>query len=319
MRGIGLIVLIILVLSGCSTSPKLGSAPRETLSDEELQEYLNSKQDGDQKYSFHRTPDSVWYNEDGVIVTSEGILEVETWKLHELSQSYEEQHPFDYVLDSEELEKQRFDWMTSKLTTKDFTSVVRLYGDADTMTLDIQLDEEYVGKFIIAPQSCIINGVLKNKTLFRVTESEAGHFLITANMVDFNELAMFGLNVDNISSLAWYLTAINTETRQMNSFLIATAFPDDYTWGGLQVSENFSAASGIVMWVLRSDSYTYLCTFNGSTTKIESDITVKATSGDLISDSFKLDVSSGELSYMQIGFDLEGITVTSGDTLLHSE
>jgi len=42
----------------------------------------------------------------------------------------------------EKIEENEGDWMASKIETEDFTATVRLYGDDDTMTLEIVLDEE---------------------------------------------------------------------------------------------------------------------------------------------------------------------------------
>lgn len=306
-----LTLILATVLSGCS-SPKLGGSERKPLSDEEKIALYEEIQEGVRA-------EKAQYSEDGIRVTSDYRIEVETWKLNKLAEAYSAQNPFDYIKKTEELEGEEGDWMAGKVETKDFTSTVRLYGDDEEMTLEIQLDEESAGKFVIAPESCIINGVVKVKTLFRASEPEKGHFLITAKMEDFDELGKFGLNMGNISSVAWYLGAIDVENNKMESMLIASAFPDDYSWEGLVVSENYSAASGIIMWVLHDEDYSYLCVFNGSEMKIESDIEVSAGSGQLISDAFKIDVNSGEFVYQQIGFNLADIAITSGDSLLLKE
>lgn len=312
-----LLVVILMFLSGCASasSTKFKVTPRQYLTAEERTEFLTELQES----SGVVEDNAILYSEDGIIITSNHKLEVESWKLYELAQAYEKQNKLDYVISSEDLPKESEDWMHSVVTTKDFRCIVRLYGDDESMTLDVKLDDEYAGKYILAPQSCIINGVLKEKTLFRASESEAGHFLITARMEDFKGLEMFGLTMENISSLAWYLGAINTETKQLESFLLAAAFPDDYTWDGLQVAESYSADGGIVMWVKRDGDSAYLCTFNGTTTKIESEIKVTAAAGDLISDTFTLEVCSGEFVYQKIGFNVAGVTVYKGDTLIFSE
>lgn len=306
-----LTLILATVLSGCS-SPKLGGSERKPLSDEEKIALYEEIQEGVRA-------EKAQYSEDGIRVTSDYRIEVETWKLNKLAEAYSAQNPFDYIKRTEELEGEEGDWMAGIVETEDFTSTVRLYGDDEEMTLEIQLDEESAGKFVIAPESCIINGVVKVKTLFRASEPEKGHFLITAKMEDFDELGKFGLNMGNISSVAWYLGAIDIENNKMESMLIASAFPDDYSWEGLVVSENYSAASGIIMWVLHDEDYSYLCVFNGSEMKIESDIEVSAGSGQLISDAFKIDVNSGEFVYQQIGFNLADIAITSGDSLLLKE
>jgi hypothetical protein len=138
-------------------------------------------------------------------------------------------------------------------------------------------------------------------------------------MKDFNELGKFGLTMGNISSVAWYMGAIDLETKELNSFLIASAFPDDYSWQGLSVAKNFAAAQGLIMWVLHDADYSYLCVFNGSELKINTEVEVTAGSGQLIGDKFKVDVNSGEFIYQQLGFNLTGVVVKSGDNILLKE
>lgn len=300
------------VLSGCISSSRLGSAKRQTMSEDARVAYINQLQKGD------KGSGAALYSEDGISIASDRKLVVESWKLNQLSKDYAAQNSLDYVTKSENLPKQAGDWMSSNVTTKDFTSTVRVYGDDKTMTLDIKLNDN-VGKYVLAPQSCIVNGVLKDKTLFKAKETEKGHFLITAQMSDFTRLEQFGLTMGNISSLAWYLTAINTETNKMESFLLASSFPDDHTWNGLQVADKYEAKSGIVMWIMRRGDSAYLCTFNGSSKKLGSEVKVTASKGNLISDTFMLDVSSGEFTYQQLGFNVADVTVKKGDAVLLRE
>lgn len=306
-----LTLILAIVLSGCSSS-KLGGADRKSMTDEERLALFEEIQKSNKS-------EKARYSEDGIVVTSDYRLEVETWKLNKLAEAYSAQNPFDYIKRTEEIEGEEGDWMAGRVETADFTSTVRLYGDDDVMTLEIQLDEDSAGKYIIAPEAVIINGVVKVKTLFRASEPEKGRFLITAKMKDFDELGKFGLNMSNISSVAWYLGAIDIKNNKMESMLIASAFPDDYSWEGLVVSENFSAASGIVMWVLHDEDYSYLCVFNGSELKIESDIEVSVGSGQLISDTFVISVNSGEFTYQQLGFNLTDVVIKSGESLLLKE
>lgn len=307
-----ILVLLTVVLSGCVSSPKLGGAERKPLTDEERQALYEEIVKGS-------NPDKPLYSEEGVRVTSDYRIEVETWKLNKLAEAYSAQNPFDYLKNVEEIKGEAGDWMASKIETEDFTATVRLYGDDDTMTLEIVLDEESAGKYVLAPQAGIINGIVKVKSLFKASEPETGKFLITADMKNFDELSKFGLNMGNISSVAWYLGAIDIETKELNSFLVASAFPDDYSWQGLTVSKNYGAAQGIIMWVHHEDDYDYLCVFNGSELKINTEVQVSAGSGQLIGETFKVDVSSGEFIYQQIGFNLKDIVVKSGDNLLIKE
>ena len=307
---LALILLLTLVLSGCS-SPKLGGAERKPLTDEEKQALYEEIVRGNS--------DKPVYSEDGVRITSDYRIEVETWKLNKLAEAYSSQNPFTYLKKVEKIEENEGDWMASKIITEDFTATVRLYGDDDIMTLEIALDEDSAGKYVLAPEACIINGIVKVKTLFKASEPEKGKFLITANMKDFNELGKFGLTMGNISSVAWYMGVIDLETKELNSFLIASAFPDDYSWQGLTVSKNFAAAQGLIMWVLHDADYSYLCVFNGSELKINTEVEVTAGTGQLIGDKFKVDVNSGEFTYQQLGFNLTDVVVKSGDNILLKE
>jgi hypothetical protein len=160
---------------------------------------------------------------------------------------------------------------------------------------------------------------VRNTTLFRGSEQEVGHFVITANTTDLDSLKFFGLRPENISSIAWLLAVIDPETDEIRDFMLAASFPVTEEWAGIPVGTDFSASSGILMWVARQDDAAYLCTFNGSETLIQSDVTVSVDSGSLISDSYTLNVSSGECSYFLLGYNLSGVEVRLDDTVLHSE
>ena len=153
------------------------------------------------------------YFEDGVRITSDYRIEVETWKLNKLAEAYSSQNPFTYLKKVEKIEENEGDWMASKIETEDFTAAVDVCTAMTTMTLEIVLDEESAGKYVLAPEACIINGIVKVKTLFKASEPEKGKFLITTDMKDFNELGKFGLTMGNISSVAWYMGAIDLETK----------------------------------------------------------------------------------------------------------
>lgn len=310
IAGLVLLVGFMMVLAGCRQAEvPLGSAERKPMSEEGRVEFL------DQLGRKELGTEDI-YNADGIIINAERYLEVSNWKLNLLAKAYKEQSDVEYITDTYELEGKDEYWMAHHVTTEDFQCDVLLSGNDDSMKLELQLDN--VGEYIIVPRGCIINGVLKNTSLFKGSESEKGHFVIKAKMSDFESLNLFGITMENISSIAWLLTAINTETKEMREFLLASSFPVTKEWEGLQIANTFSVADGLIMWVAREGTAAYLCTFNGIESKISSEINVNAL-GSLISDTYQLDVNSGECVYIFLGYGVAEVEVLLGETLLHKE
>lgn len=307
MRKLLIIVLMAaLLLSGCQS--KLGGAERKPLSEADRAEFLDSL--GGQG------ADTDIYNEAGIIINSSHRIEISSWKLNTLAQAYEQQNDTGYILSVEDLDSGGVYRLSHRVTTEDFRFDARLSGDESSMVLELELVDDCA--VIIVPRGCILNGVLKDTMLFRGSEPSKGKFVISAQMSDFDALSIFGLSMESVSSIAWLLSAINTETQEMRDFLFAASFSTAQEWSGIQVSENFSADSGIIMWTTAINDAVYLCTFNGSEEKISSDITV-AGEGSFISDIYTLEVSSGECAYMLLGYDVSNIKVFLQDMLIFTE
>lgn len=290
-----------ILLSSCSSgdTPKLGGASRITST---------------AALDLVGEPDLA--SSDGVIINSSHCIELTAVKLNALSAAYAKQLDDEYITAAEHLSDSEDYWMADRVTTENYQFDVRLTGDDSTMTLDIRLLSEQ--DIVIAPSACIINGVVKDLTLFKGSEPEKGHFVIKANMSDFERLSLFNITMENISSIAWVLSEIGTSTKAIRSFLLASSFPVSETWGGLPVSENYSIDSGIVMWIARDNDAAYLCTFNGSEEKISKDVTVSG-EGGLISDMLNLDVASGECAYNLLGYELSDVRISLNNDILFAE
>ncbi|GHU95990.1 hypothetical protein FACS1894208_09820 [Clostridia bacterium] len=303
-----LFVAALFTLSACSSGAVITS--REPLTDDQRSD-LYSRLDTESGKTL--------YSENGVVVAASRAIVVDSWKLSLLAEAYENQNDLTYVTDTAELSSEDSDdfYMASLVTTEDCQFEFRLTGDDGTITLDIRT--EAGAGVLIVPRGCVLNGVVKDTTLFKGSEPDAGHFVITAQNTGFDRLALFGLSMENISSMAWLLTSINTETRESRDFMLAASFPVSEEWAGVTVAPQFSAASGVIMWIARQEDATYLCVFNGSESLISTDVHVSVASGSLISDIYTLNVSSGECAYVPLGYELTGVEVRKDDELLHRE
>jgi hypothetical protein len=295
-----------LVIFGCQ--PKVTGAPRETLAPSERDELYQQ---------FAVESGEALYSGDGVTVTAEYGIEVASWKLSLLADAYMEQSQMADILSVVDLTEDTEYYLAQLVTMENLQFEFRLSGDEDAITVDIRVPPD--AGVLIVPRGCVINGVVRDVTLFHGSEPEPGRFLITAKTDDLDKLAFFDLRSDNISSIAWLLTIIEQDEQTMRDFMLAASFSVASAWGGVTVDDSFSAEAGMIMWVARQDDAAYLCFFNGSEEMIATDINVTALSGSLISDTYTIKALSGECTYILLGYNLAGIAVRLDDAVLYSE
>jgi hypothetical protein len=303
---------VLMFLSACAAAgPPLGGAPRLSLDER------NNVLDAWTRDLHGMLPPL--YSEMGVQVDADGLLTVNELRLAELAAAFERQFDLSYVTSAEEILDVEGFWDAYRVTTEDFEFEMFISIHEDTVLLEINVLDN--APFVIVPHGGMVNGILKDIRLFRGSETERGKFNIEMRLESFYALEAFGITLDNTSSLAWLLTALNTETREAREFILASAFPVSAAWEGVKVSDSFSAAAGVVVWLQRGvcGSVTYFCIFNGSETQIQRELRVEADNGDLIAEDFVLNVESGVMTFIQLGFDLDGVRIYFEDSLIHVE